>query len=336
MKINLEELKFGTELIKRGFAKMQKGGVIMDVTNADQAAIAEEAGAVAVMALHKVPADIRAAGGVARMADPKKIQEIIDAVTIPVMAKCRIGHIAEARALEALGVDMIDESEVLTPADVFFHIDKRKFVVPFVCGARSLGEAVRRIWEGAAMIRTKGEAGTGNVVEAVKHMRLINRAIFELQKMNEERIYGVAEKYASRYAELASRVREEMGLESVSRNDVVFEEYTLGEIIDGIYEILLEIRELGRLPVVNFAAGGVATPADAALMMQLGADGVFVGSGIFKSSNPPEYAKAIVEAVQHYDEPEVVAEVSKGLGEAMKGLDVFKLSEDERLQTRGL
>jgi len=180
MKINLEELKFGTELIKRGFAKMQKGGVIMDVTNAEQAVIAEEAGAVAVMALHKVPADIRAAGGVARMADPKKIQEIIDAVTIPVMAKCRIGHIAEARALEALGVDMIDESEVLTPADVFFHIDKRKFVVPFVCGARSLGEAVRRIWEGAAMIRTKGEAGTGNVVEAVKHMRLINRAIFEL------------------------------------------------------------------------------------------------------------------------------------------------------------
>uniref|UniRef100_A0A7C3MEZ7 Pyridoxal 5'-phosphate synthase subunit PdxS n=1 Tax=Archaeoglobus fulgidus TaxID=2234 RepID=A0A7C3MEZ7_ARCFL len=336
MKINLEELKFGTELIKRGFAKMQKGGVIMDVTNAEQAVIAEEAGAVAVMALHKVPADIRAAGGVARMADPKKIQEIIDAVTIPVMAKCRIGHIAEARALEALGVDMIDESEVLTPADVFFHIDKRKFVVPFVCGARSLGEAVRRIWEGAAMIRTKGEAGTGNVVEAVKHMRLINRAIFELQKMNEEKIYITAENYAYRYAELASKVREEMGLEKVSRNDVVFEEYTLGEIINGIYEILLEIRRLGRLPVVNFAAGGIATPADAALMMQLGADGVFVGSGIFKSSNPPEYAKAIVEAVQHYDEPEVIAEVSKGLGEAMKGLDVFKLSEEERLQTRGV
>jgi len=336
MKINLEELKFGTELIKRGFAKMQKGGVIMDVTNAEQAVIAEEAGAVAVMALHKVPADIRAAGGVARMADPKKIQEIIDAVTIPVMAKCRIGHIAEARALEALGVDMIDESEVLTPADVFFHIDKRKFVVPFVCGARSLGEAVRRIWEGAAMIRTKGEAGTGNVVEAVKHMRLINRAIFELQKMNEEKIYITAENYAYRYAELASKVREEMGLEKVSRNDVVFEKYTLGEIINGIYEILLEIRRLGRLPVVNFAAGGIATPADAALMMQLGADGVFVGSGIFKSSNPPEYAKAIVEAVQHYDEPEVIAEVSKGLGEAMKGLDVFKLSEEERLQTRGV
>ncbi len=336
MKVNLEELKFGTELIKRGFAKMQKGGVIMDVTNAEQAAIAEEAGAVAVMALHKVPADIRSAGGVARMADPKKIQEIIDAVTIPVMAKCRIGHIAEAKALEALGVDMVDESEVLTPADIFFHIDKRKFVVPFVCGARSLGEAVRRIWEGAAMIRTKGEAGTGNVVEAVKHMRLINRAIDELSRLPEERIYDVAEKYASRYAELASAVKGDMGLGGVGRNDVVFEEYTLGEIIDGIHKVLLEIREFKRLPVVNFAAGGVATPADAALMMQLGADGVFVGSGIFKSSNPPEYARAIVEAVQHYDEPEVVAEVSKGLGEAMKGLDVFKLSEEERLQTRGV
>lgn len=336
MKLDLEKLKFGTELIKRGFAKMQKGGVIMDVTNVEQAIIAEEAGAVAVMALHKVPADIRAAGGVARMADPKKIQEIMDAVTIPVMAKCRIGHIAEARALEALGVDMIDESEVLTPADVFFHIDKRKFVVPFVCGARSLGEAVRRIWEGAAMIRTKGEAGTGNIVEAVKHMRLINKAIEELKKMSDERIYVIAEKFASRYAELASIVREEMGIEKVGRNDVVFEEYTLGEIIDGIYGILVEIRELGRLPVVNFAAGGVATPADAALMMQLGADGVFVGSGIFKSSNPPEYARAIVEAVQHYDEPEVIAEVSKGLGEAMKGLDVLRLPEEERMQTRGI
>lgn len=336
MKIKLEELRFGTELIKRGFAKMQKGGVIMDVTNAEQAIIAEEAGAVAVMALHKVPADIRAAGGVARMADPKKIQEIIDAVTIPVMAKCRIGHIAEARALETLGVDMIDESEVLTPADVFFHIDKRKFVVPFVCGARSLGEAVRRIWEGAAMIRTKGEAGTGNVVEAVKHMRLINRAIDELQRLPEESIYDVAEIYAARYAELAARVKEEMGLGSVGKNDIVFETYTLREIIDGIYQVLLEIREMGRLPVVNFAAGGVATPADAAMMMQLGADGVFVGSGIFKSSNPPEYAKAIVEAVQHYDEPEVIAEVSKGLGEAMRGLDVFKLSEEERMQTRGV
>ncbi len=336
MKLNLEELRFGTELVKRGFAKMQKGGVIMDVTNAEQAIIAEEAGAVAVMALHKVPADIRASGGVARMADPQKIQEIMDAVTIPVMAKCRIGHIAEARALEAIGVDMIDESEVLTPADVFFHIDKRKFVVPFVCGARSLGEAVRRIWEGAAMIRTKGEAGTGNVVEAVKHMRLINKAIDELKVISEERIYGIARKFAYKYAELSKQIRDEFGLGEISEKDIVYEEYTLGEIIDGIYEILLEIRKMGRLPVVNFAAGGVATPADAALMMQLGADGVFVGSGIFKSSNPPEYAKAIVEAVQHYDEPEVVAEVSKNLGEAMRGIDVFKLSEEERLQTRGL
>ncbi len=335
MKLKLEELRFGTELIKRGFAKMQKGGVIMDVTNAEQAMIAEEAGAVAVMALHKVPADIRASGGVARMADPKKIQEIMDAVTIPVMAKCRIGHVAEARALEAIGVDMIDESEVLTPADLFFHIDKRKFTVPFVCGARSLGEAVRRIWEGAAMIRTKGEAGTGNVVEAVKHMRLINRAIDELKLLSEEQVYSIARKFAMRYAELARSVKQEFGLE-LSERDVVYEEYTLGEIIEGIHEVLLEIQKLGRLPVVNFAAGGIATPADAALMMQLGADGVFVGSGIFKSSNPPEYARAIVEAVQHYDEPEVVAEVSKGIGEAMRGLDVFKLSEEERLQTRGV
>lgn len=335
--MELEKLRFGTELIKRGFAKMQKGGVIMDVTNAEQAAIAEDAGAVAVMALHKVPADIRASGGVARMADPKKIQEIMDAVTIPVMAKCRIGHVAEARALEALGVDMIDESEVLTPADVFFHIDKRKFIVPFVCGARSLGEAVRRIWEGAAMIRTKGEAGTGNVVEAVKHMRMMNYAIAELQRMPDEKIYAVAEKYAERYVELARIVRREMGLSTeIKPSDVIYEEYTLEEIIDGLYKVLLEVKKMGRLPVVNFAAGGIATPADAAFMMQLGADGVFVGSGIFKSSNPEAYARAIVEAVQHWDEPEVVAEVSKGIGEAMKGLDVFKLSEGERLQERGV
>ncbi len=333
--MKLEELRFGTELIKRGFAKMQKGGVIMDVTNAEQAMVAEEAGAVAVMALHKVPADIRVAGGVARMADPKKIQEIIDAVTIPVMAKCRIGHVMEAKALESLGVDMIDESEVLTPADVFFHIDKRKFVVPFVCGARSLGEAVRRIWEGAAMIRTKGEAGTGNVVEAVKHMRLINYAIAKLNRLPDEKIYGVAEKYAERYLQLAKSVNESMALD-FDKNEPVFEEYTLDEIVDGLYKVLLEIKEMQRLPVVNFAAGGIATPADAAFMMRLGADGVFVGSGIFKSSNPPEYAKAIVEAVQHYDEPEVIAEVSKGIGEAMKGLDVFQLSEEERLQTRGV
>ena len=332
--MKLEELRFGTELVKRGFAKMQKGGVIMDVTNAEQAQVAEDAGAVAVMALHKVPADIRASGGVARMADPKKIQEIMDAVTIPVMAKCRIGHIAEARALEALGVDMIDESEVLTPADVFFHIDKRKFTVPFVCGARSLGEAVRRIWEGAAMIRTKGEAGTGNVVEAVKHMRMMNYAISEIVQMDGERVWDVAERFAERYVELAKIVKSEMGLNDVKPEDVVFEEYTLEEIVKGIYGVLMDVKRLGRLPVVNFAAGGVATPADAALMMQLGADGVFVGSGIFKSSNPEGYAKAIVEAVQHWDEPEVIAEVSKGLGEAMRGLEVSKL--EVRMQERGV
>ncbi|MEM4566251.1 MAG: pyridoxal 5'-phosphate synthase lyase subunit PdxS [Archaeoglobaceae archaeon] len=334
MKVDIEKLRFGTELVKRGFAKMQKGGVIMDVTNAEQAIIAEEAGAVAVMALHKVPADIRASGGVARMADPKKIEEIMDAVTIPVMAKCRIGHIAEARALEALGVDMIDESEVLTPADTFFHIYKKDFTVPFVCGARSLGEAVRRIWEGAAMIRTKGEAGTGNVVEAVKHMRIINHAIYLVQNVSEEKLYSVAEKFASRYLELSRLVKDEIALEI--EKEIVYERFTFDEIVDGICEILLEIRDLGRLPVVNFAAGGVATPADAALMMRLGADGVFVGSGIFKSSNPQKFAKAIVEAVQHYDEPEVVAEVSKDLGEAMKGVEVSKLSENELLQTRGV
>jgi pyridoxal 5'-phosphate synthase pdxS subunit len=334
--VDLEKLRFGTELIKRGFAKMQKGGVIMDVTNAEQAVIAEEAGAVAVMALHKVPADIRQSGGVARMADPLKIQEIMEAVTIPVMAKCRIGHVAEAKALESLGVDMIDESEVLTPADVFFHIDKRKFIVPFVCGARSLGEACRRIFEGAAMIRTKGEAGTGNVVEAVKHIRLINRAIQELKELDEPSIMEIAERYASAYTRLLSSIREEQGIKRLSKEDVVFEDYTLLEITDGIFKILMEIKEMQRLPVVNFAAGGVATPADAAFMMQLGMDGVFVGSGIFKSSNPPEYAKAIVEAVQHYDDPSVITEVSKGLGEAMKGLDVFKLEESERMQTRGL
>jgi len=334
--MELEKLKFGTELIKRGFAKMQKGGVIMDVTNAEQAGIAEEAGAVAVMALHKVPADIREAGGVARMADPKIIREIIDSVTIPVMAKIRIGHVAEAKALEAIGVDMIDESEVLTPADVFFHVNKKKFVIPFVCGARSLGEATRRIWEGAAMIRTKGEAGTGNVVEAVRHMRLINRSIAHLKEISEEEIYEIAENYANSYVKLLEAVREESGLnKEINPDDVVFEDYTLAEIIDGLYRELTEIRDLQRLTVVNFAAGGVATPADAAFMMQLGADGVFVGSGIFKSSNPPEFARAIVEAVHHYDEPEIIAEISKGIGDAMKGLDVMQLSEEEKLQTRG-
>ncbi len=331
--LDLENVRYGSELIKRGFAKMQKGGVIMDVTNAEQAQIAEDAGAVAVMALERVPADIRAAGGVARMADPLKIQEIMDAVSIPVMAKVRIGHIEEARALEALGVDMIDESEVLTPADPFFHIDKREFTVPFVCGCRNLGEAVRRIWEGAAMIRTKGEAGTGNVIEAVRHIRLVNRAIEELKYMDDEKIHELAKNYAQSYAKLLLRVKELNGFEPVVGGDEpVFGHYTLNEIIEGLYKELQEIKRLQRLPVVNFAAGGVATPADAALMMQLGADGVFVGSGIFKSPNPEEMAKAIVEAVMHYDEPETVAEVSKGL-KGMYGQEISQLSE--RLQERG-
>lgn len=325
----------GTERLKRGFAKMVKGGVIMDVTNAEQARIAEEAGAVAVMALHKVPADIRKAGGVARMADPKKIEEIMDAVTIPVMAKIRIGHYAEALALEALGVDMIDESEVLTPADPYFHVDKRKFKVPFVCGARNLGEAVRRIWEGAAMIRTKGEAGTGNIVEAVRHVRLVNDNIKLLQRTTDEQVYGVAEKFAEPYIRLALEVREISGLEpKILNNEPVYDGYTYREIVDEIYKILLEIKRLGRLPVVNFAAGGVATPADAALMMQMGMDGVFVGSGIFKSSNPEKMARAIVEAVNHYDEPDVIVEISKDLGEPMKGLSIEQL--EVRLEERGV
>ena len=325
----------GTERLKRGFARMVKGGVIMDVTTAEQAIIAEEAGAVAVMALERVPADIRKAGGVARMADPRKIKEIMEAVTIPVMAKARIGHYAEARALEALGVDMVDESEVLTPADTYFHIDKRKFSVPFVCGARNLGEAVRRIWEGAAMIRTKGEAGTGNIVEAVKHVRLVNHNIRLLKHLTDEQIYRVAEEFSKPYLKLAFDVKEISGLpREVLRNEPIYEEYTYEEIVEGVYKILLEVRRLQRLPVVNFAAGGVATPADAALMMQMGMDGVFVGSGIFKSSNPEKMARAIVEAVNHYDEPEVLAEISRDLGEPMRGLEIEKLAV--RMEERGL
>jgi pyridoxal 5'-phosphate synthase pdxS subunit len=289
----------GTVRVKRGLAQMLKGGVIMDVTSAEQAKIAEEAGAVAVMALERVPADIRAQGGVARMADPRKIREIMEAVTIPVMAKVRIGHFVEAQILEALGVDFIDESEVLTPADERYHIDKHRFKVPFVCGARDLGEALRRIGEGAAMIRTKGEAGTGNVVEAVRHMRLIMDGIRQIQALPEEELMATAK---------------ELGAP---------------------YELVLETRRLGRLPVVNFAAGGIATPADAALMMQLGADGVFVGSGIFKSEDPARRARAIVEAVAHYNDPEVLARVSEGLGEPMRGIDVRRLEEKELLQIRG-
>ena len=293
-------MKKGTDVLKEGFAKMTKGGVIMDVVNAEQAAIAEDAGAVAVMALEKVPADIRKAGGVARMADPTIVEEVVDAVSIPVMAKARIGHFAEAQILETLGVDMIDESEVLTPADEEYHINKKEFTIPFVCGARNLGEALRRIDEGAAMIRTKGEPGTGNVVEAVRHMRMVTGEIRDIQNKNEEELREYA------------------------------------RIIEAPLDLLKETAELGHLPVVNFAAGGIATPADASLMMQLGSDGIFVGSGIFKSGNPEKFAKAIVEATANYDKPEKLAEVSKDLEEAMKGLDIPSMPESERMQDRGI
>jgi pyridoxal 5'-phosphate synthase pdxS subunit len=294
-----DERVWGTWRVKVGLAEMLRGGVIMDVTNAEQARIAEEAGAVAVMALERVPADIRKEGGVARMADPEKILEIMEAVTIPVMAKCRIGHFVEAEILEALGVDFIDESEVLTPADEQFHINKHAFKVPFVCGARDLGEALRRIAEGAAMIRTKGEAGTGNVVEAVRHMRKIMDEIRRIQTLPEEELVTVAKN------------------------------------LGAPYELVKWVHEHGRLPVPNFAAGGIATPADAALMMRLGAEAVFVGSGIFKSTDPYKRAKAIVDAVTYYDQPEILAEISRGLGEPMRGIDVRTLSETELLQVRG-
>lgn len=297
--MELEKLRHGTELIKRGFASMQKGGVIMDVTNPEQAKIAEDAGAVAVMALQAVPADIRKAGGVARMADPQIITEIIECVTIPVMAKARIGHFVEAEILQALGVDMVDESEVLTPADEKFHIDKTQFTVPFVCGARNLGEALRRINEGAAMIRTKGEAGTGDVREAVRHMKQITGEI----------------------RSLASKTKEELI-------------FTAREI-EAPIELVIETAQLQRLPVVNFAAGGVATPADAALMMRLGADGVFVGSGIFKAEKPELMASAIVEAVNNYDNAQVLAEISKGIGAGMKGISTDTIPPEQALQTRG-
>ncbi|MGB9370453.1 MAG: pyridoxal 5'-phosphate synthase lyase subunit PdxS [Halobacteriota archaeon] len=297
--MDIEKLHRGTELLKRGFAKMQKGGVIMDVTTAEQAIIAEKAGAVAVMALHAVPADIRKAGGVARMADPLIVSQIIDAVSIPVMAKTRIGHFVEAEILEALGVDMIDESEVLTPADEQFHIEKLRFTTPFICGARDLGEALRRINEGAAMIRTKGEAGTGDVSEAVRHMHAIMSKIRELKGKSEQEIGRVARE------------------------------------IEAPADLTAETAEMQRLPVVNFAAGGIATPADAALMMRMGADGVFVGSGIFKSEQPEVMAKAIVEAVNNFDDPKALAEISKGLGLPMKGLSVNQIPREEILQTRG-
>lgn len=300
MQRRTEELliRMGNERLRKGLAK--KGGVIMDVTNTEQAIIAEEAGAVAVMALQAVPADIRAAGGVARMADPALIEAIMNAVTIPVMAKCRIGHFAEAQILEALGVDMIDESEVLTVADEEAHVDKRGFRVPFVCGAYDLGQALRRIDEGAAMIRTKGEAGTGNVVEAVRHIKLTKRQIAELTGLSRE------------------------GLEEKAR------EYRVP------VELVEETAKLQRLPVVWFAAGGIATPSDCALVMQLGVDGVFVGSGIFKSSDPPRMARAIVEAAKYHDDPQVLLDVSKGLPQPMPGIDIKTLKAEQKLQLRGI
>jgi len=289
----------GTTRVKRGMAEMQKGGVIMDVMNAEQAKIAEAAGATAVMALERVPSDIRAAGGVARMADPTVVEEVVKVVSIPVMAKARIGHYVEAKVLEALGVDYIDESEVLTPADEVFHINKHDFTVPFVCGAKDIGEALRRIGEGAAMMRTKGEPGTGNIVEAVRHMRLIMSQIRKIQ--------------------------------SLSKDELMTEAKNLS----APYDLVLQVHETGKLPVVNFAAGGVATPSDAALMMHLGADGVFVGSGIFKSDNPEKFAKAIVEATTHYQDYALIAQLSKNLGAPMKGIEISKLHPSERMQDRG-
>ncbi|MBH27645.1 MAG: pyridoxal 5'-phosphate synthase lyase subunit PdxS [Chloroflexi bacterium] len=289
----------GTITVKRGFAEMLKGGVIMDVVTPDQAVIAEKSGACAVMALERVPADIRADGGVARMSDPGMIKEIIQSVTIPVMAKCRIGHFVEAQVLQALGVDYVDESEVLTPADEEHHVDKHQFTVPFVCGCRNLGEALRRIGEGAAMIRTKGEAGTGDVVEAVRHARSVLGEIRRLREMPSEELMAYSKE------------------------------------IRAPYELVVSVHDTGRLPVVNFAAGGLATPADAALMMQIGVDGVFVGSGIFKSGDPASRAKAIVEATTHYNNPEIVAKVSEGLGEPMVGRQVQDIPVAELMADRG-
>jgi pyridoxal 5'-phosphate synthase pdxS subunit len=293
------ETNAGSFTVKSGLAQMLKGGVIMDVVNAEQAVIAEEAGAVAVMALERVPADIREQGGVARMSDPALIKEIMESVSIPVMAKCRIGHFAEAQILAALGVDYIDESEVLTPADERYHIDKQRFTVPFVCGCRDLGEALRRIGEGAAMIRTKGEAGTGDIIEAVRHARTVMGQINSLQTKPDEELM------------------------------------TFAKDIGAPYEWVKRTKKLGQLPVVNFAAGGIATPADASLMMQLGVDGVFVGSGIFKSGDPARRAKAIVQATTHFKEPEILAEVSNNLGEPMVGISVSSLAENETLADRG-
>lgn len=290
----------GTTLVKRGMAQMQKGGVIMDVANVEQAKVAEAAGAVAVMALERVPSDIRAAGGVARMSDPAMVEQIMAAVTIPVMAKARIGHFVEARVLEAVGVDYIDESEVLTPADDTYHIDKTDFEVPFVCGCRDLGEALRRIGEGASMLRTKGEPGTGNIIEAVRHMEKVNEQIAQVQAANPNQLM------------------------------------TIARDLRAPYDLVTYVHEHGKLPVINFAAGGVSTPADAALMMNLGADGVFVGSGIFHSENPEKFAKAIVAATAHPTDYALIAEVSKNIGKPMKGIEIATLSEDQKMASRGI
>ena len=329
--LDVSKFKFGTSKLKKGFAKMQKGGVVMDVTNSEQAAIAEDSGAVSVMALERVPADIRAQGGVARMADPRITQEIMDTVSIPVMAKVRIGHFVEAKALESMGVDMIDESEVLTPADPFYHIDKHKFTIPFVCGCRNLGEAVRRIWEDAAMIRTKGEAGTGNIVEAIRHQRMLTNMIRTLERMDEKPLKDLAEEYSQSYINSIKILTNQ----EINDNTIIFEEYNYGDVKKEIFEILNEIKKIRRLPVVNFAAGGIATPSDAAIMMQLGSDGVFVGSGIFKSKNPEKMARAIVEAIAHYNSAEVIVEVSKNLGDAMIGMEIENIPKEQRLQERG-
>lgn len=293
-------METGTSRVKRGMAEMQKGGVIMDVMSVEQAKVAEAAGATAIMALERVPSDIRAAGGVARMANPELVEQIIKVVSVPVMAKARIGHYVEAKVLESLGVDYIDESEVLTPADEVYHIDKSLFTIPFVCGAKDLGEALRRIQEGASMLRTKGEPGTGNIVEAVRHMRIITGQVRRIQNLSKDELFHEA------------------------------------KLLGVAYDLLLDVHTSGRLPVVNFAAGGIATPSDAALMMHLGADGVFVGSGIFKSDSPEKFARAIVEATTHYEDYELIARVSKDLGAPMKGIEISKLHASERMQDRGL
>ena len=335
MSPNITDLRLGEDLLKRGFAKMTKGGVIMDVTTAEQARIAEAAGAVAVMALERVPADIRAAGGVARMADPNKIKEIMETVSIPVMAKVRIGHISEAYTLASLGVDMLDESEVLTPADPFFHINKKDLKIPVVCGARNLGEAVRRIFEGAAMIRTKGEAGTGNIIEAVRHMRVVNEGIKMVKGMNADDLKKVASTMSDSYRIMRREISNQFfGDEKHLGDDDLFYGKSGKQIEAELFQVLDQVKKQGRLPVVNFAAGGVATPADGALMMKLGADGVFVGSGIFKSPDPPEMAKAVVEAVENYEDYQIIGTVSQGLT-GMNGLDIEQMPKDMRLQERG-